>query len=284
MMSSNVLRPREEPAVLGEELADVRVAAADPFADELVEVAHHLAVGGEVLGAHRTDRLGHAGHVLVEHLAAKPLHERPEPVARARLEEVVVLERAHPLPDVGGKAVELVEPARGDVAEHLAERGVRRVAIGPRGLVETPLDAGPLLRDDLVELTADVAEDVAEPVALEGRLAAALQALHQVAQAGHVGPRRIARPPAAFEEPAERLGHVALGHDVVGQGVHDLVGIEIGELLGAVPAGVAGAPGEPGRGVRVAQPAREVARVRRVRGHGRPLTGGTRCRRRCGPC
>ena len=48
------LGAREEPAVLGQELAGVRVAAADPLADQLVEVADHLAVRGEVLRASST--------------------------------------------------------------------------------------------------------------------------------------------------------------------------------------------------------------------------------------
>ena len=91
---------REELAVLGQELRRVRVAATDPLADQLVEVAHHLAVGGEVLRAHRPDRLGHALDELVEDLALEPLDELVEALARVRLEEVVVLQAADPLPDV----------------------------------------------------------------------------------------------------------------------------------------------------------------------------------------
>ena len=60
MMSSKVRAPGKNRAVLGEELGSVRVAAPDPLADELVEVADHLAVGREVLRRHRPDRLGHA--------------------------------------------------------------------------------------------------------------------------------------------------------------------------------------------------------------------------------
>ena len=88
------LGAREEAAVLGQELRGVRVAAADPFPDELVEVADHLAVGGEILRCHRLDRVGHAGHELVEDLALQPLDELVELVARTGLEEVVVLEPA----------------------------------------------------------------------------------------------------------------------------------------------------------------------------------------------
>ena len=95
----------------------------------------------------------------------------------------------------------------------------------------------------------------------------------QVAQARQVGARRVARSPAALHEAAERLGEVAVGHHVVGQRVHDLVRIEVRELLRPVPARVPGAARQrrarPGA---VAEAGREVARVRRVarsraRGH-----------------
>ena len=129
-------------------------------------------------------------------------------------------------------------------------------------------------------------EDVAEPVALERLLATSLQAVHEVAQPGEVGTRRVARPPAALHQPAQRLGQVALGHHVVGQRVHDLVGIEVRELLRPVPARVPGAPRQrraspPGS---VADAGREVARVRRVRGHAPIVIGGRRSRRRRAPC
>ena len=76
-------------------------------------------------------------------------------------------------------------------------------------------------------------------------------------------PGRVTRPPAALHQPAKRLGQVALGHDVVGQGVEDLIGIEVGDLLAAVPARVAGAPRER---VGVVGAARRPAAVgRRVR-------------------
>ena len=198
-------------------------------------------------GRHRPDRLGHPRHELVEDLALEPLDQGIEALARVRLEEVVVLEAADPLADVGRQAVELVEPAGGDVAEH---RGAsiggrlpgglpRDSATGSGGLVEPALDAGPFVADDLLELAPDVAQDVVELVALEHRLAPALEALHQVLEAGHVAARRVARPPAAVHQPPQGLGEVALGHDVVGERVEDLVRGEVGDLLAAVPRRIA---------------------------------------------
>ena len=211
-------------------------------ADELVEVAHHLAVGGEVLGAHRPDGVRHAGHVLVEHLAPEPADEVVVALARLGFEEVVVAQAAEPLADVGGQAVELVQPPGRDVAQHLAQVRVR-AAVGGR-LGEASLHARALLGDDLVEFPADVAEDVAQPVPFEGLLAPPLEPIHQVAEAGEVRARRVARSPAPIHQAAQGLRQVALGHDVLGQGVHDLVGVEVGEVLAAVPARVPGATGE----------------------------------------
>ena len=232
--------------MLGKELGRIRLAAADPLADQLVEVADHLAVGGQVLRGHRLDRLGHPRHELVEDLALELLDELIEPFAGARLHEVVVLETADPLADVGRQAVELIEPARRDVAQHRAQV-LGRLAIGLGGFVEPSLDARPLLGHDLVELAPDVAQDVVELVALEHLLAPALEAVHQIAQAGHVAAGRVAGPPATVHQPAERLGQVALGHDVVGERIEDLVRLEVGDLLAAVPGRV---PSRPGQGVR----------------------------------
>ena len=204
------------------------------------------------------------GHELVEDLALELLDQLVEPLARGRLHEVVVLQAADPLADVGRQRIELVEPPGGRIAQHLAQV----VGHGLAGRVATPGRAGARRRarssvDDLLELLADVAEHVVELVALEHRLALPLQPLHQVAQAGHVAAGRVARPPAAVHQAAERLGEVALGHHVVGERVDDLVRVEVGDLLRPVPGRVAGGPGE---GIR------RLAR-RRPAAAGRPARG-----------
>ena len=101
-----------------------------------------------------------------------------------------------------------------------------------------------LLVDDLAELPPDVAEDVVELVALEHRLALAFEPIEEVLEPGHVAAGRVARPPAALHEPAQRLGQVALGHHVVGERGEDLVRLEVGQLLAAVPGRVASRAGE----------------------------------------
>ena len=242
------VRAGEEPPMLRQKLACIRVAAADPFAYQFVEVADHLTVGGEVFGAHRTDRVGHPGHELVQDLPLQALHDVIEPFAGVRLEEVVLLQTADALPDVGWQTVELIQPPRGCVPEHRPQLGIlrggprRRLGIGGRlgcrrgGLVETTLHTRPLLRHDLVDLASDVTEHVAQPVAVKQFLSLAFQACEEVPKAGHVATGGVAAAPAAVDQPADRFREVALGHDVVGQRGEDLVRVEVGDVLAAVPA------------------------------------------------
>ena len=90
---------------------------------------------------------------------------------------------------------------------------------------------------DLFEPLLDVLEDGGEVVAVE-RLAALLaQLLEQVAQALHAVAEGIAH--AALQQVAQRVLQVAEVHQVVGQRVEDIVGVERRDLLRAVPFGVA---------------------------------------------
>src|SRR6185295_18436803 len=153
---------------------------------------------------------------------------------------------------------------------------------GARRVVQPTLHAGSLLGDDVVELAADVAEHVVEAVALQRLLAPPLEAIHEVAQAGQVASRRVTRPPAAVHQPPERLRQVAFRHHVVGEGVEDLVGLEIRDVLRSVPPRVARRTRQRiggGRGVARARSTRagrpagpfelgpQIARIRGVRGH-----------------
>ena len=145
---------------------------------------------------------------------------------------------------------------------------------------QAAFDAGPLLGDDLLELAPDVAEDVAELEPLAQLLAAAGEPVHEVLEPGQVGPGRVAAPPAALHQPAEGLGEIALGHDVVRELVEDLVRVEVGDLLAAVPARVARTAREgPGTIVVAAAPARSRAggtRPPRSRGSGEYRSRGHR--------
>ncbi len=250
--------------MLGEELGRVRVPAGQPFLEQAVEVPDHLPVGGQFLRGRALDGVGQAADVLVEDLLPETLDEGVEALPGAGLHEVVLLEAADPAADVGRQGVELVEPLGRHVAEHLPQgRVVRRRCVrclgvrrGRRRLlrllrrrsggsgVEAALHACPFLADDLVELPAHVAEDVAELVAFEQLLAAPGETVEEIAQAGHVRSGRVGRAPAALHEPAERRLDIALGHHVVGERVEDLVRVEVGQRLAAVPRGVAGCPGQ----------------------------------------
>lgn len=139
----------------------------------------------------------------------------------------------------------------------------RRTATG--GLVETTLHAGSLLGHDLVQFAAHIGEDIAELVPLEEFLAPPVQPIHQVAQTGHVGPSRIAGTPAPLAQPPQRGLDVALGHHVVGQRVEDLVRVQVGQRLAAVPGRVAGRPVEqPVLRAETHPGAAEIGPVRRV--------------------
>ena len=118
------------------------------------------------------------------------------------------------------------------------------------------------------ELAPDVAEHVAQVEPFAQLLASPAQTVHEVLEPGQVRPGRVAAAPAAFHQPAQGLGQVALGHDVVRQRVEDLVRRQIGELLAAVPARVAGVPREDVVAVTDRRDAAaEIARIGRIGGH-----------------
>ena len=230
MMSSKLWAPGKNRPCLARNSRTSGSRAADPLADQLVEVADHLAVRGEVLGRHRADRVatcprrtGRAPAARAARRARRTARGRRAPGSRTRAGRGSAPRRRR----AGRRAGRAAWPRRraSICAQVRVARRVRRAdALG-----QPPLDARPLLGHDLVELAPDVAEDVAQPVSLEQLLAPALEAVHQVLQAGQVGARRVARPPAALHQPAQRLRQVALGHDVVGERVDDLVGIEVGD-------------------------------------------------------
>ena len=132
----------------------------------------------------------------------EPLGQLVEPVAGGRLHEVVLLELADPAADVARQRVELVDPAGGRVAEHRPEAPgpTASASGGCRRLVEPALDPGPLLGDDLVELLADVGEDVAQLVALLELLAPAAEPLAELVRArrGRGGSGRSVRQPRSI--------------------------------------------------------------------------------------
>ena len=320
----------EEAAVLREEVVDLvlaRLATFEALLEQAVEIADHLAVRIEILGRRALDRLRQAVHEPIERLLAQAFGQLVEPVPCPRLHEVVFLELPDPVPDVAGQSVELVDPAGGGVAEHRPERGVlgrpglrsvrwavmRRVGrragcwlrtrLGRRsglrsrrrsGLVQPALDPGPFLGDDLLELLADAGQDVAQLVPLLELVAPEPKSLAEVVQTGQIRARRVARPPATLHQPPECLREIALGHDVVGEGIEDLVGVERRDRLGPVPSGIArGASEQRVAGRRASRGRLEVSRIRRVGRHRpqprvvtgvNPVIAGRPCRPPSDPC
>ena len=131
------------------------------------------------------------------------------------------------------------------LAQHPLEVGVRarragrRVGRGRVRLgVEPPLDACPLGLDDLVELPAHVGQRIRQRALPQDLLAALAQPVEQVAQAAEVAARRVVRAQPALHQPAQGLAHVAVLQHVVGERIDDLVGGQVGDVLGAVPAAV----------------------------------------------
>ena len=111
MMSSNVWAPGKNRPCFARNSRTSGSRAADPFADQLVEVADHVAVGGEVLRRHRPDGIAHPRYELVEDLLAQPLDELVEALPGVGLEEVVLAQIADALAEIGRERVEPIEPA-----------------------------------------------------------------------------------------------------------------------------------------------------------------------------
>jgi hypothetical protein len=63
--------------------------------------------------------------------------------------------------------------------------------------------------------------------------------VHQVTQSRQTfGVRTVDAFP---EQPAQGIHQIAVAHELVGHGAHQIVGAEIVDLLGAVPAGITSA-------------------------------------------
>ena len=120
----------EEPAVLREEVVDVRLArlaALEPFLEQRVEIPDHIPIGLEILGRCSLDRLRQAVDESIERLASELFGRRPKPLARRRLHEVVRLEAADLATDVARQGFELVETASRRVAQHRSQRRISGV-------------------------------------------------------------------------------------------------------------------------------------------------------------
>ena len=255
------LRAREELAVLGEELVDVRAArlvARQPLREELVEVADHLALRREVLGLHALHRVGQALAQPVEHRAPEAVDQGLEALARVLVDEVVVLEPADPRADVGRERVEACRAAsRRSRAASARGRG-RAPGSGRRR--REPRRRRPPSAAAWLAASASASSRRWTPARSSSTISSS--SLRTSASGSDSAPcrrsssrrsrrrsRRSRRPgrsprdgslPAqpALHQPPQRLRDVAVLEHVVGERVDDLVGRQVGQVLRAVPAPV----------------------------------------------
>ncbi len=257
----------------GKELARVRVSTLEAFLEQPIEVADHLPVRGQVVLGGRADGVRQALHVLVEDGSAQALHQGLKALTSAQIEEVVFAEPADLPADVGRQLVELSEATLDDGTGGLSCR-VRRGGGGPvgRGIerVDPMLDRRALLVHDRLELLADPGQHVAQLAPSECLLTSLPQALQELSEARQGARRRVGRGVSSLEQAPQRLVEVALGHEVVGQRIYDLVGIEGGDCLRPIPARVAnGTDPTATRSGTLRGLSCEVAGIRRVGGHRR---------------
>ena len=130
---------------------------------------------------------------------------------------------------VVGLKVERHAPLGGDVVGHFAPALVARAV----RLVDELVDGGPLVLLYLVELPCEL-RHAAVGIALGQHLGpAAAELVEQVPQARHLV--AVAGVEAAAQEPPQRVVEVTTREQVLGEAGEQLVRIEVGEFLGAVP-------------------------------------------------
>ena len=236
MMSSKVWAPGKKRPCLARKSRTSGLVAADALADELVEVADHLAVGGQVLrasssGWHRPcpARTGRA--------SAGPSRSTRSPNrSRASASRKSYSRRSRiRSPTSSGSASSRSRRLRGDVAEHVGELRVGGLA-GRRARSSSAFDRtrAPGRRCPGARAGCRRTRRRAGIARAAPRVAGRAGPSGPAARPGPGGSGR--RAPAALDQAAQGLGDIALGHDVVGEGVEDLVGVEVGDLLASVPA------------------------------------------------
>ena len=190
-----------------------------PLLDHPVErvecLAHVVELGGVGVG----ERLGHLVEVGLRHLFAQPLHELLEVLARLGGHELIVLEPAHRPGQVAGQQVERHPPLGGHLGGDLLATLVPR---GPGILLEL-FDAEALLGHHLLQLLGYLPVGAAQVTLVELVLTFEAELVEQVPQPLDLVAVRGAPP--TVEHPLQRLVHVAVGQQVVGELRQDPVGV-----------------------------------------------------------
>ena len=222
---------REQIAEALHELPEARVQLLAPFA--LLEHAVEGVVGvphpRHLLGAHVRQRFGGALEEGLGHLATELVEQGLKALTGFGGDEVVVLEGADTSGGIVGLKVQGHPPLGGHVVGDLPAPLVARRS----SLLEQIVDGRPLVTLDLVELAGQVGH-ASVGIAFGQHLGTALaELLEQIAQARHVLTVGPVEPPA--QEPPQCVVEVPSRQEVVGESGQQLISVEVGEFLRAVP-------------------------------------------------
>ena len=175
---------------------------------------------------------GRALEERVGHLAPQLFDQLLEALPCLGGHEVVVLQARDAPGGVVGLEVERHAPLGGDVVGDLAAA----LVTGALRVLDELVDGGPLVLLYLVELAAELGH-AAVGIALGQHLGAApAELVEQVPQTRHLV--AVGGAEAAAQQAPECVIEVTAGEEVVGEPGQQVVGVEVGELLGAVPFAV----------------------------------------------
>ena len=214
----------EHLAPLVHKAVKVGLAALHFVAHHLVEIAHHFAGGGHIVGGHILDGLLHLLGDVLRHLAFEQIQQFLKLALGVGVDEVVLHQFFQLTAYAFGQVVQLFQVAVGPLLQQVVEGlllGAFRFGGGVgllAGVVQAVLDALPFGVDDVVQALFQVVQHRVHIVLLHLLAAAVFELFHKLAQAG--GLLAVAVGHTLTEQVAEGLQNVAVLHDVVGQQVH----------------------------------------------------------------
>ncbi|CAI8046942.1 hypothetical protein GBAR_LOCUS25957 [Geodia barretti] len=224
------------------ESVEVRLAALQPVPHHLVDVPHHLPCGFHVLGRHVLDLLLHLLAHVLRHLALQHIQQFLELLLRLRIHEVVLHELLELTPHALRQVVQLVQVSVGPLLQQVEQRLLLLLLVLRcpvhllTRLVQPVLDAATLGVDNFLQPLLQVVHHRVHVVLLHLLTAPFLQLLHKLPHPRHLLAIPVLHP--LPEQVPQRLHDVAVVQDILRQHVHQLVGIDIEDVLGSVPLGV----------------------------------------------
>ena len=174
-----ILRASGELGVLPLERLEVRLSALHALLQRAIEVPDHLSRALELLGSKVLQRLAHVLEVRAEDLLLQLLQELLVFLRCLRLDELVVLERAHRATEILRQCVELRHSFRRELLHRRLQLLVRCFRVPP------PIESIALELLHLLELLLELVEGLREIVPLCAALLRGAQPLEQVLQPLH---------------------------------------------------------------------------------------------------